>query len=311
MVNKNLDLFLDNPYTNPSEANYPTAFAAIDLFKSTAKDEYDHERIFHVGNSELVIKGPELTLTDEEVLIAIIQLCNKFQGKTDSKVKELVQKHNVNSFRQLLSHNPEENDDSFNDVVAGEFFEITLKGSMTNYIIAKYLDYTWGTKTKERIDNSISRLTNTVISCNKLSEEVLNKVLIEGEREYMLKFRKMHNEKNGHSHYVFSIPATLVNLLTSYVKIDLTIRQKLNPSCKILHRYLIAVGFPHINKPFEILYSQLKSDSGLNTSWRRFKTFIADDSENFQVLKSAGILSSIEIKGTGYKGNPIRLIFHP
>ena len=304
---QNLDLLLDNPHVPLHQAHYPKAFASIGLFQPDITLGNNVEREYWLSDVKLFISGPELSLYDEDTLIAILQLCNQFRtekAEDSNKLAAMVQRHNMQNFKQLLTDDSEKASDL---VVAGSFLEVTLRGTMSLYTINNYLGLKWGGKSKTLRSASIDRLSRIDIS----SSQEKNGKIIRSERDQLLKVKTIESSSGNDIQYVFTISSMMVNLLTNYVQINLELRGKLTTSGKLLHRYLVSEGFPERQEPLIIEYSNIQKRAGFSRPWRKYKvSLFADEGDLFR-FKEYNFVKDISFSGLGRKGNPIKLEIYP
>jgi len=307
--------------SNRGRVRYARAFAHINLFGGTtheAKSGILWKRDFPFEGGVVVQIGPSLVVRDEDILIAVIQLCNLYRMEDESEtqgVLELVERQNAQSrdrLSRLLKYEGEVadhgepggklhlDDDSIASVLR---LNVSVSGSISFYKLADYLGIAWSARSKVQIKESLVRLSETMIALHSDQRKQSPTPLLKVE------FNKVD------SRFTAEYGPELKHLLSDYILLDLELRSQLNNMGKGLHKCLVANGFPDTDQPVEFTKQDLVRGLPSFRSFSRDIKQLTDGKKGemspLELMRRNKFISDWGVSGEGVNRDPFIFTVHP
>ena len=302
---------------------YARAFSRINIFDAStqeAKKRIHIRRNFGFDGGVLVQLGPALTVRDEDILIGVIQLCNRYQLEDDAEVNDimtLVNRQNSLSSARLMRQlvyqgEPVEKVEKDKDgelhldhesIASVLKLNVSVSGSITYYRLCEYLGISWSSRVKLQIRDALERLSETMIALHTEDRTHSPTPLIKVDFF------------EGDGRFVVEYGVELKNLLSDYILIDLELRSQLNGIGKGLHKVLVSHGFPDTDQAVVFttkdLSSALPGFRSFQNAMKQLMNRNSSDPGPLHLMKRNKFLGSWEISGSGIKGDPFYFTVFP
>jgi len=309
-------------------AQYPRALAEAGMFNLSGpekgKEKALVEETYHLADKTIYHRGPWLTLHDEDTLIAILQLCQTFKVQSDEDLAQIeqIKLHHSSKVRQMLLPGKGGKSGSDSTIKAANMIEVALIGTMSIYNIQNYLGLEWGGESKGSRWNSLSKLSETLIAIEKFDENLGQQTKTSFEPLIQITEIKGDNDR---IQFIVRISDAVKSLLSDYIKINLSLRNKLGAEIgKSLHRYLSVNGFPSVTdkEPIILTFQDMKNKLRTSTEFSKLKERlvykISGKKPNqkrlpgpLQILKEVEFIGDFDFGGAGRRGNPNFMAIYP
>lgn len=320
------ELILKQNYSNDGQARYSRALAETGMFGPHPDDTPEQiktgrvRRQYVLDGGNLVIdhQGPLIGLAEEDCMIILLQLCDRFLSTDADKLKkisEMATQFNLDfGSKNLLlddrsgaptKSDPEDINEQDSYFAAGIQLEMPITAKTTLYTINSFLGASWGGESRRTRRESISRLSETMIKITEDGKTTSWKPLIET------------TELSDESTFQVQIYPQIMRLMKNYILIDMNIRQKLSSNLgKNLHRVLTLKGFPQRTTELRVSFNDLKELLGSRVNFSKTRQRLKSSREDkslkpLDILKEAQFIGDSRFTGHGKKNDPYMLVIMP
>ena len=263
------------PSLGESRSRYPTLLTEVPIFspingRGKAATEHTRGVVYSSRKGQIERFGPGLDIYDEDTLIAIMKLAaeKRLEGPSDSM--------------------PIQIEGSQKDVVV-------YVGKVSAPQINEFLGRGFGGADLECCRESIRRLAFTRL---RLINDISKKEGITGFFDYI-------GDNDYRGELLIQLSPMIVDLLQTYIEIDMQVRRKLSDTGKSIHRFLGGQS-PESSITLEGLKEHIGYDGSLVDlkyvlMGKKASKNTKERVSQLQIMKDAGWLDGFELIGTGRK----------